>query len=47
MQWRNPIIVTTKRDHQYKKEKLAPYRTDGRLFTTDVCAKLEVTSHNN
>jgi len=34
--------------HQiYNKDKLAQYGTDGRLFTTDVSARLKVTWHKN
>jgi len=32
---------------QNVENKLAPYGTDGRLFTTDVSAKFKVTLHKN
>jgi len=30
-----------------KMNKLAPYRTDGRIIATDVCAKFKITWHKN
>jgi len=32
---------------KYRIYKLAPYGTDGWLFTSDVCAKFNVTWHTN
>jgi len=37
------IINIRNSQHTQKLDKLAPYRTDGRLITTDVSAMLEVT----
>jgi len=33
--------------NKMNQNNLAPYRTDGRLFTSDVCANFKVTRHKN
>jgi len=47
--WKNmfDIVYLRPRNSINKSDKLAPCRTDGRLFTTDVSAKFKVTWHKN